>query len=142
RMHPDDGRVVSNFVVQALRGEALTIYGNGSQTRSFCYVDDMIGGLMRLMASEEQMPVNLGNPEEFTMLELAEEVRAVVGADVPVVFQPLPKDDPRQRKPDIARAARILNWAPTVSLAQGLRPTVKWFEERLKSDLRKRARVS
>jgi UDP-glucuronate decarboxylase len=142
RMHPDDGRVVSNFVVQALRGEALTIYGSGAQTRSFCYVDDMVDGLMRLMASDEQMPVNLGNPGEFTMLELAERVREAVGVDVPLVFLPLPQDDPRQRKPDIQRAATILKWAPTISLAQGLGPTVKWFEERLKSDLRKRARVS
>ncbi|MBP9181809.1 MAG: SDR family oxidoreductase [Fuscovulum sp.] len=142
RMHPDDGRVVSNFIVQALRGEALTVYGDGTQTRSFCYVDDMVEGLMRLMASDEKMPVNLGNPGEFTMLELAEKVRRVVGVDVPVVFRPLPQDDPRQRKPDIDRAAHILNWAPTVSLAQGLRPTVEWFAERLKSDQRKTARVS
>ncbi len=124
RMHPDDGRVVSNFIVQALRGEPLTVYGDGSQTRSFCYVDDMVEGLMRLMASDEKMPVNLGNPGEFTMLELADKVRAAVGVDVPVVFKPLPQDDPRQRKPNIDRAARLLNWAPTVSLTQGLRPTV------------------
>jgi UDP-glucuronate decarboxylase len=142
RMHPDDGRVVSNFIVQALRGEALTVYGDGSQTRSFCYVDDMIDGLMRLMASVEKMPVNLGNPGEFTMLELAEAVRAAVGVQAPVVFKPLPQDDPRQRKPDIARAARLLGWAPTVPLVAGLKPTVAWFAQRLKADQRKVALVS
>lgn len=142
RMHPDDGRVVSNFVVQALRGEPLTVYGDGTQTRSFCYVDDMVDGLMRLMASNEKMPVNLGNPVEFTMLELAEKVRAAVGKAVPVVFRPLPQDDPRQRRPDISRAARLLGWAPTVPLARGLQPTVAWFAERLMSDRRKVSLVS
>ncbi len=142
RMHPEDGRVVSNFVVQALRGEALTVYGDGSQTRSFCYVDDTVDGLMRLMASDEMMPVNLGNPTEFTMLELAEKVRDSIGTDVPIVFRPLPQDDPRQRRPDISRAAEILQWAPTVPLSHGLRPTVRWFAQRLESDLRKQARVS
>lgn len=141
-MNPDDGRVVSNFVVQALRGESLTVYGDGSQTRSFCYVDDMIEGLMRLMASDEKMPVNLGNPGEFTMLELAQKVRDAVGANVQVVFRPLPQDDPRQRRPDISRAARILGWAPTVPLVVGLERTVAWFAERLNAERRRIALVS
>ena len=130
-MHPDDGRVVSNFVVQALRGQALTVYGSGAQTRSFCYVDDMVDGLMRLMASNEKMPVNLGNPAEFTMLELAEQVRATLGAAVDIVFKPLPQDDPRQRCPDITRARQILDWAPRVTLAAGLPPTIDWFAAQL-----------
>jgi UDP-glucuronate decarboxylase len=131
RMNPDDGRVVSNFIVQALRGEALTVYGTGAQTRSFCYVDDMVEGLVRLMASDEKMPVNLGNPGEFTMLELAEKVLARVGGARPVSFQPLPQDDPRQRRPDISRARRILGWAPTVPLDRGLDMTVDWFAHKL-----------
>lgn len=141
-MHPDDGRVVSNFVVQALRGEALTIYGDGMQTRSFCYVDDLIDGLMRLMASGEKMPVNLGNPGEFTMLELAEKVLARVGSDVPITFLPLPQDDPRQRRPDIARAKGLLGWEPVVALDRGLDLTIPWFRERLKADNKKEALVS
>lgn len=142
RMHPDDGRVVSNFIVQALRGHDLTIYGDGSQTRSFCYVDDLIGGLIRLMASDEQMPVNLGNPEEFTMLQLADLVRAKTrartAATVGVTFRPLPQDDPRQRRPDIRRATRLLGWTPMVSLSEGLEKTVAWYADRLAiaSDLR------
>jgi UDP-glucuronate decarboxylase len=131
RMNPDDGRVVSNFIVQALRGEALTVYGTGAQTRSFCYVDDMVEGLVRLMASDEKMPVNLGNPGEFTMLELAEKVLARVGRQQGISFQPLPQDDPRQRRPDITRARRILGWAPTVPLDKGLDLTVAWFAQRL-----------
>jgi UDP-glucuronate decarboxylase len=142
RMHPDDGRVVSNFVVQALRGETLTVYGEGTQTRSFCYVDDMVDGLMRLMASAEKMPVNLGNPGEFTMLELAELVRRKVGSVRPVVFLPLPQDDPRQRRPDIDRATRLLHWAPTVALEDGLDKTIAWFADRLNADSRKEALVS
>jgi UDP-glucuronate decarboxylase len=142
RMHPDDGRVVSNFIVQALRGQALTIYGDGSQTRSFCYVDDMVDGLMRLMASDESMPVNLGNPEEFSMLELAEKVRNKVGSSVRVEFLPLPQDDPRQRRPDIGRAMQILDWAPTTPLISGLDRTVAWFSARLSNDLLQDAMVS
>lgn len=142
RMNPDDGRVVSNFVVQALRGEALTVYGEGTQTRSFCYVDDLIEGLMRLMASDEKMPVNLGNPGEFTMMELAEKVLAKTGLDLPIVHLPLPQDDPRQRRPDIARAAEVLGWGPTVPLDQGLDRTIAWFAARLEADQRKGALVS
>ncbi len=142
RMHPDDGRVVSNFIVQALRGQPLTIYGTGQQTRSFCYVDDMIEGLSRLMASTEQMPVNLGNPGEFTMLELAELVQETVGSTMPLEYRPLPTDDPRQRRPDITRAGTILGWQPKVSLAEGLKTTVAWYADRLKADLRKDALVS
>ncbi|MGB8811759.1 MAG: UDP-glucuronic acid decarboxylase family protein [Paracoccaceae bacterium] len=142
RMHPDDGRVVSNFIVQALRGQALTVYGAGLQTRSFCYVDDLVEGLMRLMASSEKMPVNLGNPSEFTMLQLAEKVLAKLGSDLPIVFMPLPQDDPRQRRPDISRAAEVLGWAPTVDLDLGLDKTIEWFAQRLKSDRMKGALVS
>lgn len=130
-MAHDDGRVVSNFVVQALQDRPLTIYGDGSQTRSFCYVDDLVEGLMRLMASDEPMPVNLGNPEEFTILELVEKVGATLGRDLDVTFRPLPGDDPRQRRPDISRAKEILAWQPRVKLADGLEPTVSWFARRL-----------
>lgn len=142
RMHPDDGRVVSNFVVQALRGQPLTVYGDGAQTRSFCYVDDMVDGLMRLMASDDKMPVNLGNPGEFTMLELAHTVRDTIGAAVEITFRPLPQDDPRQRCPDIARARDVLGWMPHVPLAQGLRPTIAWFAGRLQAERQKGVMVS
>lgn len=131
QMNPEDGRVVSNFIVQALRGEQLTVYGDGSQTRSFCYVDDLVEGLIRLMASDEKMPVNLGNPGEFTMLELAQMVQQKVRHRLPVAFRALPQDDPRQRRPDIGRARRILGWAPTVSLDEGLDRTIPWFARRL-----------
>ena len=127
RMHPDDGRVVSNFIVQALRGQDLTIYGNGSQSRSFCYIDDLVDGLIALMASDEKMPVNLGNPGEFTMLELANKVLEKTGASVGLINQPLPQDDPRQRCPDISRAIELLGWAPKVALDQGLDLTINWF---------------
>ncbi|MCU0802439.1 MAG: SDR family oxidoreductase [Rhodobacteraceae bacterium] len=137
QMHPDDGRVVSNFVVQALRGDALTIYGDGSQTRSFCYVDDMVEGLIRLMASNEKMPVNLGNPGEFTMLELAKLVLAKTGSAVPMTYLPLPQDDPRQRRPDIARARGLLGWQPVVPLDLGLDRTIAWFAERVRADRQK-----
>jgi UDP-glucuronate decarboxylase len=131
RMHPDDGRVVSNFVVQALRGDDITIYGDGSQTRSFCYIDDLVDGLMRLMASDEAMPVNLGNPGEFTMIELARMVLRQTGAGAALVHRPLPQDDPRQRKPDIRRAQNLLGWAPTVPLEQGLAMTIAHFRAEL-----------
>jgi UDP-glucuronate decarboxylase len=130
-MHPDDGRVVSNFIVQALSGKALTIYGTGAQTRSFCYVDDLVEGLIRLMASDEKMPVNLGNPGEFTMLTLAEKVLAKTGSSVPISFHPLPQDDPRQRRPDISRANEILDWAPKITLDQGLDLTIAWFKQKI-----------
>lgn len=134
RMHPEDGRVVSNLIVQGLRGEAMTIYGDGRQTRSFCYVDDMVEGLVRLMASSEKMPVNLGNPGEFTILELARLVQAKLNVSQPLSFLPLPTDDPRQRRPDISRARQILGWAPTTPLEQGLDPTIAWFAARCEAE--------
>jgi len=128
-MHPADGRVVSNFIMQALRGEPITIYGEGGQTRSFCYVDDLIDGLIRLMESPPEItgPVNLGNPVEFSMRQLAEQVLAMTGSASRLEFRPLPADDPRQRRPDISLAERSLGWAPRVSLAEGLRPTIDYF---------------
>jgi len=133
RMHPNDGRVVSNFIVQALRGENITIYGDGSQTRSFCYVDDLIDGMVRLMNSRDGFtgPVNVGNPGEFTMLELAEKVLAQVGGPSKIVFLPLPQDDPRQRQPDIRLAKSELGWEPRVRLDDGLRETIAYFRELL-----------
>lgn len=130
-MRPDDGRVVSNFIVQALRGQPITIYGDGSQTRSFCYVDDLVDGLIRLMASpdHETGPINLGNPSEFTMLELAELVLLLTGSDSRIEFLPLPKDDPTRRKPDITRARTVLGWEPTVEVMDGLEQTVAWFRQ-------------
>jgi UDP-glucuronate decarboxylase len=129
RMHPNDGRVVSNFIVQALKGEDITIYGNGQQTRSFCYVDDMVEGFVRMMATERGFagPVNLGNPGEFTMLELAEKVLTLVGSKSKLVFMPLPVDDPKQRQPDITLAKAKLDWTPKVNLEDGLKETVHYF---------------
>lgn len=129
RMHPNDGRVVSNFIVQAIKGEDITIYGDGQQTRSFCYVDDMIEGFVRMMASPKEFtgPVNLGNPAEFTMLELAEKVLAMVGSKSKLCFRPLPIDDPRQRQPDISLASDNLEWGPSVSLEDGLNETINYF---------------
>ena len=134
RMHPNDGRVVSNFIVQALKGEDITIYGDGQQTRSFCYVDDLIDGFLRLMETEPGFtgPVNLGNPGEFTMLELAEKVIASVGGKSKLVFLPLPADDPKQRQPDITLAKDKLGWQPKVSLEDGLERTVAYFRQLLK----------
>jgi UDP-glucuronate decarboxylase len=133
RMAIDDGRVVSNFIVQALQGEPITIYGDGYQTRSFCYVDDLIEGLIRLMNYDQQLgPVNLGNPTEFTMLELAELVTEVTGSLSPIVFKDLPQDDPKQRKPDIMRAKCALDWQPRVTLKEGLEKTAAYFREVLK----------
>jgi UDP-glucuronate decarboxylase len=128
-MNPGDGRVVSNFIVQALKGLPLTIYGDGSQTRSFCYVDDLVEGLIRMMDSDDEIagPVNLGNPGEFTMLELAEKVRRLTSSDSKIVFLPLPSDDPRLRKPDIALARKYLAWEPKVPLEEGLRSTIAYF---------------
>ena len=133
RMHPDDGRVVSNFIVQALRGADLTVQGDGTQTRSFCYVDDMVDGLVRLMDSPDAFigPVNLGNPGEFTILELARKVIALTGSKSAIVHRPLPQDDPRQRDPDIALARRELGWEPRTPLDQGLAKTVAYFKEAL-----------
>ena len=128
-MHPDDGRVVSNFIVQALKGEPITIYGDGSQTRSFCYVDDLVDGLIRLMAAPDDVtgPVNLGNPGEFTIRELAEKVIAMIDASAEITFQPLPEDDPLQRCPDISLAKSTLDWAPTIALDEGLERTIDYF---------------
>ena len=131
RMLLDDGRVVSNFIVQALRGEPLTLYGDGSQTRSFCYVSDLVEGLIRLMNGESTGPINLGNPEEFTIRELAELVRQQIKPDLPLVEKPLPQDDPRQRQPAIDLARQQLDWQPTVSLEQGLAPTIDSFRNLL-----------
>ena len=129
RMHPDDGRVVSNFIVQALRQESLTIYGDGSQTRSFCYVDDLVEGLIRLMESRTDFtgPVNLGNPGEFSMLELATQVIQQTGSSSVTEFKTLPEDDPQQRRPDIELARNELSWEPTIPLADGLARTIDYF---------------
>ncbi len=136
RMMENDGRVVSNFIVQALRGEDLTIYGTGEQTRSFCYVDDLVEGIIRLMNTEGDdlhMPVNIGNPGEFTMNELASEVAKAVGRDIKVTHLPLPQDDPKQRQPNIERANSLLGWSPTVPLADGLNRTVGYFRSKLEA---------
>jgi dTDP-glucose 4,6-dehydratase len=127
RMDPSDGRVVTNFVMQALRGEPITIYGDGSQTRSFQYVDDLIEGIARYMKVDDPGPVNLGNPEEFTMIELAEAIQAIVGTKLPLERRPLPADDPRQRKPDISKAKSLLGWAPKCSVREGLARTIEHF---------------
>ncbi|HEX6644536.1 MAG TPA: UDP-glucuronic acid decarboxylase family protein [Gemmatimonadales bacterium] len=132
RMAENDGRVVSNFILQALRGESLTVYGTGEQTRSFCYVDDLVDGLVRLMSAEGiHEPVNLGNPNEFTMRELAEQVAWLAGGKEEIVLRPLPQDDPTQRQPNISRARALLGWAPTVQLEEGLRRTIADFRERM-----------
>ncbi|MGB8509007.1 MAG: UDP-glucuronic acid decarboxylase family protein [Pyrinomonadaceae bacterium] len=140
RMLEHDGRVVSNFIVQALRGEELTLYGTGEQTRSFCYVDDLVEALMRLMNVDERAraefdvhdPVNLGNPGEFTMRELADEVARAADAEIKLRYCPLPQDDPKQRRPDITRAQRLLDWSPTINLREGLKRTVAYFADRIK----------
>jgi UDP-glucuronate decarboxylase len=134
-MLANDGRVVSSFIVQALRGEPLTIFGDGSQTRSFCYIDDMVDGLIRLMNAPREVtgPVNLGNPGEFTMLELAKKVVALTGSDGVIEERPLPSDDPVRRKPDIGRARELLGWEPTVPLDEGLKRTVEYFRAALAS---------
>jgi UDP-glucuronate decarboxylase len=137
-MHPNDGRVVSNFIVQALKGEDITLYGDGLQTRSFCYVDDLIEGFIRFMDVPWDVdganqgcpgPINLGNPHEFTIRQLAELVIELTGASSKLVFKPLPSDDPMQRKPDIGRAREVLGWEPTVQLEQGLKRTIGYFEK-------------
>jgi UDP-glucuronate decarboxylase len=132
-MLPNDGRVVSSFIVQALRGEPVTVYGDGSQTRSFCYVDDLVEGLIAFMNSPEQVtgPINIGNPGEFTMLELAKKVLALTGSDCPIENRPLRADDPARRKPDIGRAKEQLGWQPRISLDDGLQPTVEYFRREL-----------
>jgi len=130
RMHPNDGRVVSNFIVQALRGKDITVYGDGSQTRSFCYVDDLVDGLIRLMISRDDIigPINFGNPAEFTIRQLAELVIDLTGSAAKIVHRPLPADDPKQRQPDISKAQELLDWRPTLALVDGLKKTVAYFE--------------
>jgi len=134
RMHPNDGRVVSNFIVQALTGQPITLYGDGNQTRSFCYVDDLVAGMMALMDTPADVtgPINIGNPVEFTMRELAELVRDLIGSSVELVHRPLPQDDPRQRQPDISQAKDKLSWEPRVPLKDGLAKTIAYFDELLK----------
>ena len=131
RMRLDDGRVVPSLVAQALRGEALTVFGDGSQTRSFCFVDDNVEGMWRLLRSDVGDPVNIGNPEEMTILQFAEAVRRHTGIAAPIVFAPLPQDDPRLRRPDVSRARELLGWAPAVDFEEGMRRTVPWFRARL-----------
>ena len=127
RMDPNDGRVVSNFITQALRREPITVYGDGSQTRSFCYIDDLVNGIVGLMRIEYALPVNLGNPNEYTMLQLADLVARLAGNKIDIVFKPLPTDDPKRRKPDIRRASSLLDWHPTVPLEEGIRRTISYF---------------
>jgi len=131
RLAPDDGRVISNFMMQALRGESLTIYGDGSQTRSFCYVDDLIEGILRLSRSDEHLPVNIGNPNEFTILECAQEVLEVTGGKSELRFESLPQDDPTQRQPDITKARELLGWEPQIKLSDGLRKSLEYFRGKL-----------
>jgi len=133
RMRLNDGRALPNFLYQALRGEPITVYGDGKQTRSFCYVSDLIEGIYRLFESKEHEPTNIGNPQEITILEFAERVRTLVGSSAPIEFHSLPQDDPKQRCPDIAKARRILHWEPKVQLADGLRMTLDYFRERVKA---------
>jgi dTDP-glucose 4,6-dehydratase len=128
RLHPSDGRVISNFMMQALRNEPLTIYGDGNQTRSFCYVDDLIEGIMRLSRSDEHLPVNLGNPNEFTILECARAILEVTGSKSELRFEDLPEDDPTRRCPDITKARIILGWEPKVQLMEGLRKSLEFFK--------------
>jgi dTDP-glucose 4,6-dehydratase len=130
RMRPSDGRLIPNLITQALRGEALTVYGDGSQTRSFCYVDDMVAGILALLHSDVTEPVNVGNPAEMTILEMAELIRAEFGNRLPFAFEPLPVDDPRRRRPDVTRARELLGWEPRVPVAEGIRKTIAWFKEK------------
>jgi UDP-glucuronate decarboxylase len=132
RMHPDDGRVVSNFIIQALKGQEITVYGDGTQTRSFCFVDDLVEAMLRTMDTPDEFtgPINIGNPTEFTMLELAELVLKMTRAKSKLVFKPLPSDDPRQRQPDISLAKELLGWSPTTELEQGLERTIRYFRDR------------
>jgi dTDP-glucose 4,6-dehydratase len=131
RLHPSDGRVISNFIMQALRGEPVTIYGDGSQTRSFCYVDDLIEGILRLSRSDEHLPVNIGNPVEFTILECAEAVLEVTGSKSELRFEALPEDDPARRCPDIARARALLGWEPHITLKEGLLKSLEFFKSKV-----------
>jgi dTDP-glucose 4,6-dehydratase len=137
RMRLNDGRVLPAFMSQALSGQPLTVFGDGSQTRSFCYVDDLVEGILRLLRSDEGDPVNIGNPREMTILEFANAVKAATGSTAPLVFKPLPVDDPKQRQPDIGRARRLLGWEPKIALEEGLRRTVEYFRRRLVQDPRR-----
>ena len=128
KMRHNDGRVVPNFIDQALKGKPLTVYGRGEQTRSFCYIDDLVEGLIRLMRSKENLPVNLGNPSEFTVIQLARLVLKLTASKSKIIFKELPQDDPRQRQPDITRARKSLGWKPAVSLEDGLKCTISWFK--------------
>ena len=132
RMRLNDGRALPNFLYQALTGVPITVYGDGSQTRSFCYVSDLIEGIWRLMQSDEHLPVNIGNPYEITLLEFANRIKTLTGTSVPIVFEPLPEDDPKQRRPDITKARKLLGWEPKVDLQQGLAKTLEYFREQLK----------
>ncbi len=135
RMRINDGRVVPNFIKQALQGMPLTVYGDGSQTRSFCYVSDLVEGIYRLLMSDEVEPVNIGNPKEMTILEFAQHINQLTGNLGGIIFKPLPKDDPQQRQPDISKARRVLGWEPKVSLDEGLEPTIAYFREKLSQEL-------
>tara|TARA_B100000029_G_C17491609_1_gene929310 strand:- start:934 stop:1347 length:414 start_codon:yes stop_codon:yes gene_type:complete len=135
-MEPKDGRVISNFIVQSLQGLPLTVYGKGLQTRSFCYIDDLITGLILLMHSGFEKPINLGNPEEFKITELASRILEITNSDSQIVYEQLPQDDPKQRCPDIALAKKTLSWSPKIKLDEGLKPTVKWFDKCLKDNNR------
>ncbi len=142
RMHPNDGRVVSNFIVQALLGRDITVYGDGSQTRSFCYVDDLIEGMVGLMDTPADVtgPINVGNPHEFTIAELASKIINIIGSRSRTVYRQIPSDDPRQRKPDISQAKNLMNWEPKISLDEGLTKTIKYFE-RFLQDPARRSRI-
>ncbi|MBW2989491.1 SDR family oxidoreductase [Candidatus Woesearchaeota archaeon] len=134
RMAQDDGRVVSNFIVQAISGKNISVYGDGKQTRSFCYVSDMVDGIIKMMAQENEIgPINLGNPHEFTILELAQKVKEMTGSGSKIIFKGLPKDDPKKRQPDITLAKKILGWKPKVRLEEGLKDTVEWFKSEVKA---------
>lgn len=133
RMRLNDGRVVPNFIAQALQGQPLTVYGDGSQTRSFCYVSDLVDGIYRLLMSSEVEPVNIGNPAELTIYQFAEAINRITGNPAGIIFEPLPKDDPKQRKPDISKAERILQWGPKVALDEGLAQTIAYFRARVAS---------
>ena len=131
RMQPNDGRVISNFIFQGIKFKALTIYGKGDQTRSFCFVDDLIDGMIKLMDSKVLLPTNIGNPTETTILELAEKIREKINPDLKLIFKALPEDDPMQRKPDITKAKSELNWEPKINIEKGLDRTIKWFKENI-----------
>jgi dTDP-glucose 4,6-dehydratase len=131
RMRLDDGRVLPNFMGQALRGEALTVYGDGSQTRSFCYIEDMVNGIEKLLFTDFHDPVNIGNPDEVTILEFAKEILALSGSKSEIVYKPLPQDDPKVRKPDISRARKLLGWEPRVSRREGLERTLRYFQNKV-----------